>query len=208
MAGPSAHDTHAHGDAHDDHHDHAHKPLSFFTRWFLSTNHKDIGTLYLIFAIIAGIIGGALSIAMRAELQEPGIQIFHGLASMVYGFEGDAAIDGGKHMFNVFTTAHALIMIFFMVMPALIGGFANWMVPIMIGAPDMAFPRMNNISFWLIVPAFLLLLLSMFVEGPAGAYGVGGGWTLYPPFSTTGMPGPAVDLAIFAIHIRIASCDA
>ena len=203
MAGPSAHhDNHAHGDAHDDH---AHKPMSFFTRWFLSTNHKDIGTLYLIFAIIAGIIGGALSIAMRAELQEPGIQIFHGLASMVYGFEGDAAIDGGKHMFNVFTTAHALIMIFFMVMPALIGGFANWMVPIMIGAPDMAFPRMNNISFWLIVPAFFLLLLSMFVEGPAGAYGVGGGWTLYPPFSTTGMPGPAVDLAIFALHVSGAS---
>ena len=209
MAGPSAHDHshdhHDHSHGHDDHHDHAHKPLGFFARWFLSTNHKDIGTLYLIFAIIAGIIGGALSVAMRAELQEPGIQIFHGLASMVYGFEGDAAIDGGKHMFNVFTTAHALIMIFFMVMPALIGGFANWMVPIMIGAPDMAFPRMNNISFWLIVPAFLLLLLSMFVEGPAGAYGVGGGWTLYPPFSTTGMPGPAVDLAIFAIHISGAS---
>ena len=201
MAGPVAHDDHAHG-AHHDHHDH--KP-SFFARWFLSTNHKDIGTLYLIFAIIAGIIGGALSVAMRMELQEPGIQIFHGLASIVYGFEGDAAIDGGKHMFNVFTTAHALVMIFFMVMPALIGGFANWMIPIMIGAPDMAFPRLNNISFWLIVPAFLLLILSMFVEGPAGAYGVGGGWTLYPPLATSGQPGPAVDLAIFALHVSGAS---
>ncbi|MDR6756140.1 cytochrome c oxidase subunit 1 [Mycoplana sp. BE70] len=190
--------------AHDDHGHHDHKP-SFFVRWFLSTNHKDIGTLYLIFAIIAGIIGGGLSIFMRAELQEPGIQIFHGLAQMVYGFEGDAAIDGGKHMFNVFTTAHALIMIFFMVMPALIGGFANWMVPIMIGAPDMAFPRMNNISFWLIIPAFLLVLLSMFVEGPAGAYGAGGGWTLYPPFSTSGMPGPAMDFAILGVHIAGAS---
>ena len=198
MAGTSA----AHGDHHDHH---EHKPLSFFQRWFLSTNHKDIGTLYLIFAIIAGIIGGTLSVVMRMELQEPGIQIFHGLASMVYGFEGDAAIDGGKHMFNVFTTAHALIMIFFMVMPALIGGFANWMVPIMIGAPDMAFPRMNNISFWLIVPAFLLVLLSMFVEGPAGAYGSGGGWTLYPPFSTSGQPGPAMDFAILGIHIAGAS---
>lgn len=214
MAGPSAHDdhhSHGHsaydGHAHDDHsHDahHSHTP-GFFARWFLSTNHKDIGTLYLIFAIMAGIVGGGLSVVMRMELQEPGIQIFHGLASMVYGFEGDAAIDGGKHMFNVFTTAHALIMIFFMVMPALIGGFANWMIPIMIGAPDMAFPRLNNISFWLIVPAFILLILSLFVEGPAGAYGVGGGWTMYPPLSTNGMPGPAVDLAIFALHVSGAS---
>ncbi|WFN86636.1 cytochrome c oxidase subunit I [Agrobacterium pusense] len=214
MAGPSAHDDHhshghsAHdGHAHDDHsHDahHSHTP-GFFARWFLSTNHKDIGTLYLIFAIMAGIVGGGLSVVMRMELQEPGIQIFHGLASMVYGFQGDAAIDGGKHMFNVFTTAHALIMIFFMVMPALIGGFANWMIPIMIGAPDMAFPRLNNISFWLIVPAFILLILSLFVEGPAGAYGVGGGWTMYPPLSTNGMPGPAVDLAIFALHVSGAS---
>ncbi|MBA4777513.1 MULTISPECIES: cytochrome c oxidase subunit I [Agrobacterium] len=209
MAGPSAHDDHhSHGhSAHDDHsHDahHSHTP-GFFARWFLSTNHKDIGTLYLIFAIIAGIVGGGLSVVMRMELQEPGIQIFHGLASMVYGFEGDAAIDGGKHMFNVFTTAHALIMIFFMVMPAMIGGFANWMIPIMIGAPDMAFPRLNNISFWLIVPAFILLLLSLFVEGPAGAYGVGGGWTMYPPLSTSGMPGPAVDLAIFSLHVAGAS---
>ena len=198
MAGTSA----AHGD-HNDHHEH--KPLTFFQRWFLSTNHKDIGTLYLIFAICAGIIGGTLSVVMRMELQEPGIQIFHGLAAMVYGFEGDAAIDGGKHMFNVFTTAHALIMIFFMVMPALIGGFANWMVPIMIGAPDMAFPRMNNISFWLIVPAFILVLLSMFVEGPAGAYGAGGGWTIYPPFSTSGQPGPAMDFVILGLHIAGAS---
>jgi len=150
MAGPSAHDDHSHdhhahdAHAHDDHHDHSHAP-SFADRWFFSTNHKDIGTLYLIFAIFAGIIGGALSVVIRMELQEPGIQIFTGLAQMVYGMNGDAAIDGGKSMYNAFGTAHALIMIFFMVMPALIGGFANWMVPIMIGAPDMAFPRMNNI---------------------------------------------------------------
>ena len=210
MAGTTAQNDHLHDHAHDHghDHDHAHKPLTFFQRWFLSTNHKDIGTLYLIFAIFAGIVGGTLSVFMRAELQEPGIQIFHGLASMVYGFEGDAAIDGGKQMFNVFTTAHALIMIFFMVMPALIGGFANWMVPIMIGAPDMAFPRMNNISFWLIMPAFLyLVLLSMFVEGPAGGYGsVGGGWTIYPPLSTAGtartLHGPR---AILVLHIAGAS---
>ncbi len=197
MAGYSAHD-HAHDDH--GHEDHAHKPAGFFTRWFFSTNHKDIGTLYLIFAIMAGIVGGALSVAMRMELQEPGIQIFHGLAAMMYG-----SADQAGQLYNVFTTAHALIMIFFMVMPALIGGFANWMIPIMIGAPDMAFPRLNNISFWLIVPAFLLLIMSMFVDGPAGSYGVGGGWTLYPPLSTSGTPGPAVDLAILALHIAGAS---
>lgn len=191
MAGTAAHE---HG-AHDDHKPHG------WVRWVYSTNHKDIGTLYLIFAIISGIIGAALSIAMRAELQEPGIQIFHGLAAMVYGVEGDAALDAGKHMFNVFTSMHALIMIFFMVMPALIGGFANWMIPLMIGAPDMAFPRMNNISFWLLPPALLLLLISFFMPGPAGGWGAGGGWTLYPPLSTSGQPGPAVDFAILSIHI-------
>ncbi|TIT91438.1 MAG: cytochrome c oxidase subunit I, partial [Mesorhizobium sp.] len=185
-----------------DHHDH--RPHGW-VRWVYSTNHKDIGTLYLIFAIMAGIVGGALSVAIRMELQEPGIQIFSGLAQMVYGMQGDAAIDGGKSMYNAFGAAHGLIMIFFMVMPALIGGFANWMVPIMIGAPDMAFPRMNNISFWLLPPAFLLLLGSMFVPSAPGAFGVGGGWTIYPPLSTSGQPGPAMDLAILSIHIAGAS---
>ncbi len=174
-------------------------------RYVYSTNHKDIGTMYLVFAIITGIIGGALSGFMRWELAEPGIQIFHGLASMVYGFEGDAAIDGGKQMFNVFTTAHGLIMVFFMVMPALIGGFGNWFVPIMIGAPDMAFPRMNNISFWLLPFAFALLLMSLFFEGAPGAYGAGVGWTVYAPLSTTGSPGPAVDFAILSLHLAGAS---
>src|SRR5690606_19183285 len=116
--------THAHDD---------HRPRGW-VRWVYSTNHKDIGTLYLIFPIMAGIIGGFLSVMMRWELAEPGIQVFHGLAAMVYGTEGAAAIDAGKEMYNSFTTAHGLIMIFFMVMPALIGGFGNWMVPIMIGA--------------------------------------------------------------------------
>src|SRR6476646_9484744 len=187
------------------HDGHDHKPYHGWVRWVYSTNHKDIGTLYLIFAIMAGIIGGALSVVMRMELAEPGIQIFTGLASMVYGLDGDAAVDAGKSMYNAFTTAHGLIMIFFMVMPALIGGFANWMVPIMIGAPDMAFPRMNNISFWLLPPAFLLLISSMFMPSAPGAFGVGGGWTLYPPLSTSGQPGPAMDLAILSIHIAGAS---
>ena len=186
--------------AHDDH-----ALPSGWRRYVYSTNHKDIGTMYLIFAIFAGMIGGFLSIVMRMELQEPGIQIFHGLAGMINGIEGDAALDAGKHMYNVFVTGHALLMIFFMVMPAMIGGFGNWFVPLMIGAPDMAFPRMNNVSFWLLPPALALLLISMFVEGPAGANGAGGGWTLYPPLSTTGQPGPAMDYAILSIHLAGAS---
>ena len=189
--------------AHEAHHD-AQK-IGFVNRWLFSTNHKDIGTLYLIFAIFAGSFGGFLSVMMRWELAEPGIQIFHGLAEIGYGVEGDAAIDAGKHMYNVFTTAHGLVMIFFKVMPALIGGFANWMIPIMIGAPDMAFPRLNNISFWLLPPAFILLAISMFMPSAPGAHGVGGGWTIYPPLSTTGQPGPAMDFAILALHVAGAS---
>jgi cytochrome c oxidase subunit I len=192
----------AHADAH--HEGEAHHPTGW-RRYVYSTNHKDIGTMYLVFAIMGGVIGGLLSIVMRMELQEPGIQYFHGLASIMYGLDADAAIDQGKHLYYVFTSAHGLIMIFFMVMPALIGGFGNWMVPLMIGAPDMAFPRMNNISFWLLPPAFLLLLISMFVEGAPGMFGFGGGWTVYPPLSTLGHPGPSMDFAILALHIAGAS---
>src|SRR5260221_6514051 len=179
--------TTAHG-AHDDHAADEHHTPTGWRRFVYSTNHKDIGTMYLVFAMVAGVIGGFMSIAMRMELQYPGLQIFH-----------------DSHQFNVFTTAHGLIMIFFMVMPAMIGGFGNWIVPLMIGAPDMAFPRMNNISFWLLPASFALLLTSSFMEGEPGANGVGAGWTLYAPLSTSGHPGPAVDFAILSIHLARAS---
>ncbi|RJT25156.1 cytochrome c oxidase subunit I [Chakrabartia godavariana] len=189
-----------HDHAHD-HHDADHHP-GFFARWFMSTNHKDIGTLYLIFAIFAGIVGGAISGLMRAELAQPGIQYLTTWAAMLEG-EG-ASIDQAYHMWNVLITAHGLIMVFFMVMPAIIGGFGNWFIPIMIGAPDMAFPRMNNVSFWLLVPSFILLLGSAFVPGGTGL-GAGTGWTVYAPLSTYGSQGPAVDMAIFSLHLAGAS---
>ncbi len=184
-------------DDHGDHEHHAdHKP-AFFQRWFMSTNHKDIGTLYLIFAIIAGLIGGAISGLMRLELAHPGIQYLAYVASCLRAATWPRP---ALHFWNVLVSAHALIMIFFMVMPAMIGGFGNWFVPIMIGAPDMAFPRMNNISFWLLVPSFMLLMGSAFVSGGTGN-GAGTGWTLYAPLSSSGSPGPAVDMVILSIHL-------
>jgi len=163
--------------AHDDHHDHHdHKPAGFFNRWFKSTNHKDIGTLYLVFSLTMLFVGGAMALVIRAELWQPGLQF----------------VD--PHFFNQMTTMHALIMVFGAVMPGFVG-FANWMIPLMVGAPDMALPRMNNWSFWILPFAFSILLLSFFVPGGAPA----AGWTLYAPLTIQG--GMSVDMGIVAIHM-------
>ena len=172
--------THA---AHDSHDNHDHTPYGW-RRWAYSTNHKDIGTMYLVFSVFAAILGGAFSVWMRMELAHPGMQYM---------------TDG--HQWNMVVTAHGLIMVFFVVMPALIGGFGNWFIPMMCGAPDMAFPRMNNVSFWLMPPAFLLLLGSAVLGGGAGV-----GWTIYPPLSSAQYhPGPAMDMAILSLHLAGAS---
>ncbi len=162
--------------AHDDHHDHDHHMPTGFKRWFMSTNHKDIGTLYLIFSLTMLFIGGAMALVIRAELFQPGLQF----------------VD--PHFFNQMTTMHALIMVFGAVMPGFVG-FANWMIPLMVGAPDMALPRMNNWSFWILPFAFSILLLSFFVPGGAPA----AGWTLYAPLTIQG--GMSVDMGIVAIHM-------
>lgn len=150
-------------------------------RWLLSTNHKDIGTLYLILSIIGGLIGMAFSVMIRMQLAHPGGTVF----------------GGNNQFYNVVITAHGLIMVFFAVMPGLIGGFGNWFVPLLIGAPDMAFPRLNNASFWFMIPSLIMAVISIFI-----GMGAGTGWTMYPPLSSlAGHPDMAVDFLLFAIHL-------
>ncbi|TYO85246.1 cytochrome c oxidase subunit I [Oceanicella actignis] len=175
--------------AHDEH-----PRPGFFTRWFLSTNHKDIGILYLITSAVLGLISVAFTMYMRLELMEPGVQ---------YMLMEDGVTPNG-HLWNVMITAHGILMMFFVVIPALFGGFGNYFMPLMIGAPDMAFPRMNNLSYWMYVAGSALAVLSVVSPGGNDQLGSGVGWVLYAPLSTL-EGGYSMDLAIFAVHVSGAS---
>ncbi|MFP4275653.1 MAG: cbb3-type cytochrome c oxidase subunit I, partial [Paracoccaceae bacterium] len=185
-------------------HSHGHEDTrGFFTRWFMSTNHKDIGILYLITAAVVGFIAVAFTVYMRMELMEPGVQYMclEG-ARFTPAAEGECTPNG--HLWNVLITAHGVLMMFFVVIPALFGGFGNYFMPLQIGAPDMAFPRMNNLSYWLYVAGTLLAISSVLAPGGNDQAGSGVGWVFYPPLSTA-ESGMSVDLAIFAIHVAGAS---
>ena len=179
----------------DDHHD----ERGFFTRWFMSTNHKDIGILYLWTAGVLGFISVAFTVYMRLELMNPGVQYMclEG-ARLTAAAAGECTPNG--HLWNVLITYHGVLMMFFVVIPALFGGFGNYFMPLQIGAPDMAFPRLNNLSYWMFVAGAALGVASMLAPGGNGQAGSGVGWVLYPPLSTN-EGGMSMDLAIFAVHL-------
>ncbi|QFT92492.1 Cytochrome c oxidase subunit 1-beta [Roseovarius sp. THAF9] len=185
-------------------HGHGHEDnRGFFTRWFMSTNHKDIGILYLITSAFVGLISVAFTVYMRLELMEPGVQYMcmEG-ARFTAAAAGECTPNG--HLWNVMITYHGVLMMFFVVIPALFGGFGNYFMPLQIGAPDMAFPRLNNLSFWLYVTGTSLGVASLLAPGGNGQLGSGVGWVLYPPLSTN-EAGMSMDLAIFAVHVSGAS---
>ena len=184
-------------------HGHEHEDQrGFFTRWFMSTNHKDIGILYLIVSALAGFISVAFTVYMRMELMEPGVQFMCLEGARLFASGAECTPNG--HLWNVLITGHGILMMFFVVIPALFGGFGNYFMPLQIGAPDMAFPRMNNLSFWLYVAGTSLAVMSVLSPGGNGQSGSGVGWVLYPPLSTN-EGGLSMDLAIFAVHVSGAS---
>jgi cytochrome c oxidase subunit I len=178
----------------------------FFTRWFMSTNHKDIGILYLFAGGLLGFVSVAFTVYMRMELMHPGVQYMCQEGARMFVDASQPCTPNGS-LWNVLITGHGILMMFFVVIPALFGGFGNYFMPLQIGAPDMAFPRMNNLSFWLFIAGSTLAVASLFAPGGGGdlATGAGVGWVLYPPLSTTGEGGYAMDLAIFAVHLSGAS---
>ena len=185
-------------------HGHEHEDQrGFFTRWFMSTNHKDIGILYLVVSALAGFIAVSFTIYMRLELMNPGVQYMcmEGMRLTAAGI-GECTPNG--HLWNVLITGHGILMMFFVVIPALFGGFGNYFMPLQIGSPDMAFPRMNNLSFWMYVAGTTLAICSVLSPGGNDQLGSGVGWILYPPLSVN-EGGMSMDLAIFAVHVSGAS---
>ncbi|APX89283.1 cytochrome c oxidase subunit I [Brevirhabdus pacifica] len=188
-------DSAIHGHEHEDN-------RGFFTRWFMSTNHKDIGVLYLVVGGLAGFISVTFTVYMRLELMEPGVQYMCLEGARLLASAEECTPNG--HLWNVLITGHGILMMFFVVIPALFGGFGNYFMPLHIGAPDMAFPRLNNLSFWLYVAGTSLAVASVMAPGGNDQLGSGVGWVLYPPLSTT-EGGMSMDLAIFAVHVSGAS---
>ena len=185
-------------------HGHAeHHERGFFTRWFMSTNHKDIGILYLFTAAVVGFVAVAFTVYMRLELMHPDVQYMCAEGMRLVANPSEPCTPNG-HLWNTIVTAHGILMMFFVVIPALFGGFGNYFMPLMIGAPDMAFPRMNNLSYWLYVAGTSLAVASLFAPGGDSQTGSGVGWVLYPPLSVR-EAGWSMDLALFAVHLSGAS---